>query len=309
VSRRRAEITDLLRQRVFTGLHLGVLTHRGRLPSVRELAREFGANPRVILAAYRALENEGLVELRNRSGAFVAPSGLSMGDATPRRADWMADVLMEGLRHGMKPGALSQSLEQCFDAVDLHAAVLECNADQLYSVPEELQRDFGIRTTGIEIDSILAGQDAPVELRQVDLLVTTPFHQNEVRSLAKRLGMPMVVITMCTDLFTEVGRLLPREPVYFVVTDSRFADKLHRLFGSSTGAANLRTLVLGTHDLNEIPDDAPTYLTRLTRRRLGECTLLQRVLPEARVFSAESARQILSFLSRTNLTAASSDRM
>ena len=143
---------------------------------------------------------------------------------------------------------------------------MECTADQLYSVPEELQRDFGIRTTGIEIDSILAGQDAPVELRKVDLLVTTPFHQNEGRSLARRLGMPMVVITMCTDLFTEVGRLLPRALVYFVVTDLRFADKLHRL-GSSVGAANLGTLVRGSHHLSEIPDDAPTYLTRFRLAR------------------------------------------
>jgi len=78
--------------------------------------------------------------------------------------------------------------------------------------------------------------------------------------------MPMVVVTMCTDLFTEVGRLLPRALVYFVVTDLRFADKLHRL-GSSVGAANLRTLVRGSHDLSEIPDDAPTYLTRLRLAR------------------------------------------
>ncbi len=103
--------------------------------------------------------------------------------------------------------------------------------------------------------------------------------------------------------------MLPRALVYFVVTDLRFADKLHRLFGSSVGAANLRTLVRGSHDLSEIPDDAPTYLTRLTRRRLGDCTLLKRVLPESRGFSAESARQILCFLSRTNLPVASSDRV
>ncbi len=308
MTRRRAEITDLLRQRVFTGLHLGVLTHRGRLPSVRELAREFGANPRVVLAAYRSLENEGLVELKNRSGAFVAAAAVSVGDPAPRRADWMAEVLIEGLRHGMKPGALSQGLEQCFGAVDLHAAVVECNADQLYSVPEELQRDFGIESAGIEIDSLGSGREVPPDIRNADLLVTTPFHQNEVRTLAGRLGLPLVVITMCTDLFTEVGRLLPLEPVYFIVTDQRFADKLHLVFASAKGAAHLRTLVLGSDDLAEVPDDAPTYLTRLTRARLKDSPLLRRVLPEARVFSAESARQILSFVARANLTGAAASR-
>jgi GntR family transcriptional regulator / MocR family aminotransferase len=66
VSRRRAEVLGILRQRVFSGLHLGILRHHGQLPSVRQLARELGANPRVILAAYRSLEREGLVELRAR---------------------------------------------------------------------------------------------------------------------------------------------------------------------------------------------------------------------------------------------------
>ncbi|MEO7474054.1 MAG: GntR family transcriptional regulator [Gemmatimonadales bacterium] len=293
---------------MFTGLHLGVLTHRGRLPSVRELAREFGANPRVILAAYRSLEIEGLVELKNRSGAYVAPAAASMGDPAPRRADWMAEVLMEGLRHGMKPGMLPQGLQQCYDAVELHAAVLECNADQLYSVPEELRRDFGIESTGVDIESLGLGEEVPPDIRNADLLVTTPFHQNEVRTLAGRLGLSMVVITMCTDLFAEVKRLLPLEPVYFVVTDQRFADKLHLVFASAKGAAHLRTLVLGSDDLAEIPHDAPTYLTRLTRSRLKDSPLLRRVFPEARVFSPESARHILSFVARANLTRGAASR-
>lgn len=305
---RRSEITEILRQRLFSGLHLGILRHRGRLPSVRQLASELGANPRVILAAYRNLEREGLVELKPRSGIFVAPADTTAADPTPRRADWMVDVLIKGLEHGMLPRGLPQGVAQCLDAIDLHAVVLECNGDQLYSVPEELQRDFGIQTTGIEVDAIGSGTEIPSELRQADLLVTTAFHQKGVRALAKRLGTPVIVIAMCTDLFTEVGRLLPQEPVYFIVTDPRFARKLHQLFASSNGAANLRTLVVGSDDLKEIPDDAPTYLTRLTRRHLKENPLLNRVLAEDRVFSPESARQILSFLVRTNLAAASSNR-
>jgi len=85
----------------------------------------------------RLLSGIDLGELKNRSGAFVGWAFDGRPHSPPRR--------------------------------------MECTADQLYSVLEELQRDFGIRTTGIEIDSILAGQDAPVELRKVDLLVTTPF--------------------------------------------------------------------------------------------------------------------------------------
>jgi hypothetical protein len=212
----------------------------------------------------------------------------------------MVDVLIEGLRHGVLPRALSQRVAQCVDTVDLHAVVLECNADQLHFIPEELGRDFGLETTGIKVGLVVAVDSIPPEIRPADLLVTTPFHQNDVRTLSVQLEIPMVVITMCTDLFAEVGRLLPLDPVYFVVSDPRFADKLHLPFSSSRGAANLRTLVVGTDELSETPEDAPTYLTRLARRRLGRSPLLHRVLPEARVFSPESTRQILSFLIRAN---------
>jgi len=46
---------------------------------------------------------------------------------------------------------------------------------------------------------------------------------------------------------------------------------------------------------------APLYLTRLTREQLGGDPLLARTLPEARVFSAESARELGSFVLRANL--------
>jgi hypothetical protein len=72
------------------------------------------------------------------------------------------------------------------------------------------------------------------------------------------------------------------------------------------GEGNLRTLVANRDDLRQIPDMAPTYLTQLARRQVGDIPLLHRVLPESRAFSTESVRQILSFIVRGNLAAATS---
>jgi hypothetical protein len=71
----------------------------------------------------------------------------------------------------------------------------------------------------------------------------------------------------------------------------------------------LRTLVAGRDDLGEIPETAPTYLTQLARRQVGDIPLLRRVMAESRVFSTESARQILSFMVRGNLAATTSGPM
>lgn len=297
---RRSHIADVLRTRLFSGLHLGLFRHGSRLPSVRELARELDADPRVVLAAYRVLEGEGLVELRPRSGVFVASGARLSGVGSSGRTDWMVEVLTQGLAQGMPAPTMPEGLQRCLETLRLHAVVVECNADQLYSVPAELRRDYGLEVTAVDVATLDGNGRPPGILRRADLLVTTPFHQSQVERLAETLGTPRVVITMCTELFTEVGRLLPEMQVYFVVADVRFAAKLHALFEGTPGAGNLRTLEVGRDDMAAIPESAPTYLTQLARARVGDTPLLQRVLPEARVFSPESARQVLSFIVRAN---------
>jgi len=59
--------------------------------------------------------------------------------------------------------------------------------------------------------------------------------------------------------------------------------------------------VIGRDDVTVIPDDAPVYITRAARARVDDDSLLQRVLPEDRVFSQESAREILSLVITSNM--------
>ncbi len=293
-------MTDAIRSRLFSGLHLGLFKHGGRLPSARELSRELGTDPRVVLAAYRTLEREGLVALRERSGVFVAPAATLAGVEAPLRTDWLVEALMRGLNHGLPGSRMADALQRSLETRRLHALVVECNDDQLYSVPAELRRDYGLDVTALDV-ATLDGEGRPRGVpRHVDLLVTTRFHKREVERLGERGGSARIVITMCTELFAEVRRLLATMPVYFVVADPRFAVKLHRLFEGAPGAANLIPMVAGRDDLDAIPDSAPTYFTQLARARVGDTPLKRRVLPEARVFSSESARQLLSFIVRSN---------
>ena len=45
-----------------------------QLPTMRKLAVELVINPNTVIRAYRELEREGIVEIRQGSGAFVSPS-------------------------------------------------------------------------------------------------------------------------------------------------------------------------------------------------------------------------------------------
>jgi GntR family transcriptional regulator len=52
----------------------GVMRVGEQLPSVRQMAEDLMINPNTVARAYRDLEQEGVIELRHGSGAFVRDS-------------------------------------------------------------------------------------------------------------------------------------------------------------------------------------------------------------------------------------------
>ncbi|MBA3659256.1 MAG: GntR family transcriptional regulator [Gemmatimonadales bacterium] len=297
---RRTQITDQLRQRLFSGTHLGALAHGHKLPGVRELAEEFDADPRVVMAAYHQLQAEGLVEVRPRSGIFVTATDATEHPLHHRTADWMVEVLMEGLGQGIAARDFPERLRRSLETLRLRATCIECNHDQLVSLAGELHEDYGLDVSAVDTYTLLANGEPPYEVRRADLLVTTPFHIVEVAPVAAALGKPYIVAEVRVDLFAEVARRLRAGPVWFVVSDPRFVDKLYRIYEGAPGGGHLRPLVVGQDDLRKIPPDAPVYVTRLARERAEPGSLPAQCFFESRVFSRETSRQLFSFIVGAN---------
>jgi GntR family transcriptional regulator len=57
-----------------------------QLPGIRPLAEELVINPNTVAKAYRELEHEGVIELRQGAGAFVSAKAPSKRDAEKLRA-------------------------------------------------------------------------------------------------------------------------------------------------------------------------------------------------------------------------------
>ena len=106
---RSSDVADLLRRRIQMGTHLGQIKPGDRLPSLRAAASEFGVDQRSVLSAYRQLESEGIVEMRPRSGIYVAgePQSAPQIDASAR---WMSEMFLQGFEHGIPPIALGETL-------------------------------------------------------------------------------------------------------------------------------------------------------------------------------------------------------
>ncbi len=260
------------------------------------MARRFGVGPRAVLEACRRLEGERVIERRDRSGMYVAAVSASTSCSAASDSGWLADVLIEGLRRGVAAPDLASQLHAVFEARQFRALVADSNDDQLWSLADELERDYGVEAIPLDLDLLALGNEFPEPSSPIDVIVTTSFQTDAVKALATRLGAPVLGLTMCTGLFAEVRRMLTRQLVYFIVADPRMARKLSAIFSTDVGAENLRTIVLGRGSIDAIPENAPVYITRLTRTKMAGSPLLSRCLPEARVFSAESARELLALV-------------
>jgi DNA-binding transcriptional regulator YhcF (GntR family) len=69
-----------------TQIHEGRFSPSQRLPGLRELAETAGVNINTVRAVYQRLEHEGLIDSRQGSGTFVAPS-----QGTPSTVGTIAD--------------------------------------------------------------------------------------------------------------------------------------------------------------------------------------------------------------------------
>jgi GntR family transcriptional regulator len=96
-----APYLQLVRQ-VRQALRLGLLREGDQLPTVKEVVAQIAINPNTVLKAYRQLEHEGLVGVRQGVGTFVTRSlaGASLAAHGPLANElrrWLAKARLAGL--------------------------------------------------------------------------------------------------------------------------------------------------------------------------------------------------------------------
>jgi DNA-binding transcriptional regulator YhcF (GntR family) len=301
----RELIVDTLRSRVLRGLQAGTLVAGERLPASRELAAEFDVDYRLVIAAYKALASEGLVELRPRGGIYVADAGAPRAGHPPLPEAWLAEVLTEGIAREIPGPELHEWLRRSVETLRLRAVTITTTLDQGYGLCRELRDDFGLEADALLAEELRDAAESPLSLRRADLLVTTDAHAEQARALATELGRAAIVVQVRPELAGGEWALLLRRPVYAVVASEQFGEMLRRFFEGVPGIENLRILVLGRDDLEQIPAGAPTYVTQRVRAELGDIRIPGRTLPAARTIAAESAREIFTFIVRSNVEAMS----
>lgn len=301
--RRRNDLADTLRRRVVGAVSAGTLRRGDRLPSAREVAADFDADPRLVLAAYRILAREGIVEIRRRSGIYVAGTPEVAGGPAVVADGWLVDTLAQGVEHGVSITRLGDWLKRVATTRRLRAAVIAETADQRDAFCVELRDDYGVDPVPFAPDALdRPGGPAP-ELLGADFALTVDALAGSVQRALAPLGKRTVVVAYRWRAADAMAQAVRRgAPMYVVATDPRTRDAMAAALEPEL-VARMQVLVAGRDDLAQIPPTAIVYVTRSAQRRLGEAAIPGRRLPPERVFSPGTARGILELIVSANLAA------
>lgn len=303
-------LADRLRDRILNALHVGDLQPGDRLPSIRALWKELGVDHRVVAAAYRELEEEGLVEVRGRSGVYVARQDQLGGELLAETARWMGGVMVEAWKRRISIHELPELIRRCTTSRVLRCACVESNVDQMTAYCAELREQFGVDPYPVYISPDPLPRPArSVEfygvedrLRECDFAVTTSYHARLVRAAADNVGRPSVTLTVSGDVVDIVQRHLREAPLTVVAVDSVYGQRIRSLYARSDEEAERIRILLAddTAGLAALDPDEPILMTYAAHQRLGDLPN-PLLAPHSPTFSANTARDLLETLIRLNV--------
>lgn len=280
-----------LRYHIMGLLHVGRLKRGAPLPSIRGMAANLGADHRLVAAAYRSLETEGLVEIRPGAGVFLALD-VSASVLQGEVEGWLSAVLLEGRNRGVARAELARLVERCA-ATPLRCACVESNEDQMVAFAAELEESFSLDVRPVMV-SPAAGAPVPADaLADADLVVTTVFHAAAVRVAAAQAGKPLVVPRVDPRFAERVARVLNAGDTTAVITDPRFSARAMAFLEMTPQRGRARFVLVddvGTGADVDLHSES-TLITRAARRRLG-LPEYHLVPPPPGYISSESASEL-----------------
>jgi DNA-binding transcriptional regulator YhcF (GntR family) len=217
-----------LRARIAGALYLGTLSRGDRLPSIRELSRRTHLNHKVVRRVYRSLERCGLIEVRDRSGSYVAPTEPTASSAAGPMGLWIANVLDDAIHRGIPAGDLGSLFERSVNAKGLRFVCVEATEDDRYVLCRELMERFGLESVAANADPVTLER----ALRDADVVVTTPFHVDEVREHLSP-GQPLVVVELHPAWRQAVEDHSREEPLLLLCLDRSAGDRIRDGLGPS----------------------------------------------------------------------------
>jgi hypothetical protein len=222
------------------------------------IAAQFGVDHRTVASAYRRLAREGLVEILERSGVFVAYQERlgEGGNVLGGTARWIQDVAAEAWLRHIPVTHLPALMQHCLNPKRLRCVCIESVVDGAVAVATELDQGLGVPVETLLLQSSHDDVDLAATLEGVDFVVTTVYHATAVEALFSRLSLdcPLVVASISPDWPVPLQAALCEGGLTVVHVDPRAPDRFRLLL--DTGECGDLSFL----SVDEIGDSGPDSL-------------------------------------------------
>ncbi len=249
-----AIILDRLRERMVSGRFLGHWRPGDRLPSIREIAEAENVDRKTAAAAYRRLEEEGLVRVRARSGVYLsspsAPHAPGPLERLYRR--WLENTYDGATALGLDTRNILRLVTAMAEVERQRLPVIECDWPQAEAMASELRDRLGVRATPCLLEEL---HHADPLLSEAPLLVSTPYHAADVALLAP--GRLIIETTLSPELLRQLARRVNQGAVSVIAAQGSVVTKLRRALqqtGLASGGNDARVRIFGVSDRGDVAE-------------------------------------------------------
>jgi len=138
----------------------------------------------------------------------------------------------------------------------LKIAFVECNNEQLYALAHQLEESLGVKVVPILLNEFREAKNNLVEkLGDIDIVVTTLFHHDEVESLIRGLDKQVIGISLDPQLETliQIAQIPPGTRVGLACFSPTFEARVrHSLI--NVGITKMNVLATTAQDEGELKE-------------------------------------------------------
>jgi DNA-binding transcriptional regulator YhcF (GntR family) len=226
------------REQLLTALHMGKLGPGDRLPSVRQLALRNGINMKTAMSIYRRLNEEGYVDLRAGSGAYISDiEQVNFDQAYCLSVLRLIESnLSQASQFKLEPRHYAELVHNFVDRSQMNGAqiaVVECNEEQVNVFAYEISRRLNVGVFPVLLDQLEhPDQKSAKLLAKTDYFVTTDYHFKQVREIGGSYNKKILQVRLDPAFVTELVATARRNKVLMIVSNASFFESFrHRLIG------------------------------------------------------------------------------
>jgi len=236
-------IKDQIKRQIRIMVDSGEVSAGQALPSARDMAKTLTVNRNTVLAAYRELVTEGILETVVGSGTFIKERKVQREtDALEKIVD---DAFEKALQAGFGPDQITDFLlhraTTYFPGTEgARVLVVECNHEALDDISATLQGELSVHTEKALIQDLESDPRLAAELlSDADLVVCGFNHVEELKKVAPLPPTEVVAVLLKPEvrIMNELMQLPPGTAVGFTCATQRSTETFYReaiLSGGST---------------------------------------------------------------------------